>query len=37
MDILDLLNGIEKPAKSKDLESDEIRLYLLLLASCSGP
>jgi hypothetical protein len=36
MDRLEQLKKLEKLAIVKGLDSDEIRLFLLLLANCSG-
>lgn len=36
MDRLDLLKELDKLAIVKSLDNDEIRLFLLLLANCSG-
>jgi hypothetical protein len=36
MDRLDLLKELEKLVILRRLDTDEIRLYLLLLANCSG-
>jgi ABC-type microcin C transport system permease subunit YejB len=36
VDKLDLFQELEKLAAGDDLDADEIRLYLLLLANCRG-
>lgn len=36
MDTLDQFKALEKLAAGKNLDADEIRLYLLLLANCRG-
>ena len=36
MDALDQFNELERLAAGKNLDADEIRLYLLLLANCRG-
>lgn len=37
VDKIDLFREVERLAVANDLDADEIRLYLLLLANCQGP